>query len=49
MAPVSYALSVAGMLFGLKAMLKKEKGAVIPIVIGLIELILFIAIPVFSK
>jgi hypothetical protein len=48
-APAAYALSIAGICFGFKAMLKHEKGAVIPISIGIIELILFIAIPVFAQ
>lgn len=44
-APGAYLLSALGILFGAKACTSKVKGAWLPTVIGVIELILFVAIP----
>lgn len=44
-APLAYLLSAGGILFGAKACTSKVKGAWLPTAIGVIELILFFAIP----
>lgn len=48
MTPAAYVISVIGIFFSFKAMAKQEQGAIVPLGIGIIELILFIAIPVLG-
>lgn len=50
LAPVAYVLSVAGIFFGIKGLIATKKSAAwVPIAIGIIELILFIALPVIGS
>lgn len=44
-APAAYLLSALGIVFGAKACMSKVKGAWLPTVVGVIELILFVALP----
>lgn len=46
LAPVSYLLALGGIVMGFKAMSEKVEKAWYPIVVGLIELVLFVALPV---
>ena len=45
LAPVAYVLAIGGILFGLKAMTEKVQKAWMPIGVGIIELVLFIVLP----
>ncbi|BBN59621.1 hypothetical protein [Hydrogenovibrio marinus] len=44
-APAAYLLSALGIVFGAKACMSKVNGAWLPTVVGVIELILFVALP----
>lgn len=44
-APAAYLLSALGIIFGAKAWFSKIKGAWLPTVVGLIELVLFFVVP----
>jgi hypothetical protein len=48
LAPAAYILALLGIAFGVKALFKKERGAWLPIMVGVIELVLFVAIPVLG-
>lgn len=49
LAPVSYVLALGGIVMGLKAMSEKVEKAWYPIVVGVIELVLFVALPVLGS
>ncbi len=49
LAPVAYVLAIIGVVFGLKAMSEKVEKAWMPIGVGLIELIIFVALPVLGS
>ncbi|MDG6778050.1 hypothetical protein QCB44_04950 [Thiomicrorhabdus sp. zzn3] len=46
LAPVAYVLAIGGIALGLKAMSQHVEKAWYPVVVGVIELILFVALPV---
>lgn len=48
LAPAAYIMSALGILIGLKALFSGLKSAWLPVVVGSIELILFVAVPVLG-
>ncbi len=49
LAPVSYFLAIAGIFMGLKALSEKTEHAWYPILVGAIELILFVGLPIIGS
>jgi len=47
LAPVAYILALGGIVFGLKAMTEKVPKAWMPVGVGVIELLLFVVLPMF--
>lgn len=48
LAPIAYILAVGGVFFGMKAMSEKVEKAWMPIGVAIVELILFVALPVIG-
>jgi len=49
LAPIAYILAVGGIFFGMKAMSEKVEKAWMPIGVAVVELILFVALPVIGS
>jgi|GEM_PF-2215032 len=47
LAPVAYILAIGGIVFGVKAMVEKVPKAWFPVGVGVIELLLFVVLPMF--
>ena len=47
LAPMAYVLALGGILFGIKAMTEKAQKAWMSVGVGVIELLLFVALPLF--
>jgi len=49
LAPIAYVLAIGGIFFGMKAMSEKVEKAWMPIGVAIVELILFVALPVVGS